>query len=164
VVRSTALLASLLPLGTRRHHRPGSHIRGPSAMVAGMAGSESSPSHHHALAHGMGAEAAIRSKTMLAAAQSWSPAHAGTGSSQPSPSCGPTPSDDSLLQKMGIASGPPPLHSGGGAGGGGGGGGGGSRRGSMKQQYSSSNSGAPVQQAISPSSLAAPTATRRSSQ
>ena len=62
VIRSTAYLASLLPAPQgRRHHRPGSHLRGPSALGGGGAldlspagGPLSAGSHGHGHGHGHG--------------------------------------------------------------------------------------------------------------
>lgn len=58
VIRSTAYLASLLPAPQgRRHHRPGSHLRGPSALGGGAldlspSGGPLSHGHAHGHAHG----------------------------------------------------------------------------------------------------------------
>jgi hypothetical protein len=85
IVRSTAFLASLLPLGRRVHHRPGSHLRGPSNL-----------DHHHGHGHhghtnSFGGPALQRSKTSGAPSGSLSSVLHGMGSG---------PAMATLLEKM----------------------------------------------------------------
>jgi len=131
VVRSTAFLASLLPVGGRRgHHRVGSHLRGPSGVTfmtntAGGGGDGNSPgfSGHYGGDSDRSAGGAARSKT-LTSAHSWasgasssSTAGAGAGGDRsphfhPPPSMPPqTAGMDSLLQRMGLAPSPAPSFS-----------------------------------------------------
>lgn len=124
VVRSTAFLASLLPVGTRRHHRVGSHLRGPS----GFMGNSGAGGHLPQLPSGFSgfgtdspssagdwAGAAVRSKT-LTSAGSWAGGGsnaAGGGGSTSSPNSArddrepsmpaQTGNMDSMLQRMGLA-------------------------------------------------------------